>query len=318
MANRKRSLVSGRPRQDDSRLRQFARQTGTSKRVKSAVRRLGFDLVRRHYYSPVPDLAELPDDFWSRESELRGVDFDIANGLEFVQQELAPYIEEYTPPRTPTGNAAEFYLENGWYESVDAETLYAMVRRSAPRRVIELGSGMSTLVIADARARGDVHGSEHLVYDPYARPELADSLATRATLQSVSASEIPLTVFESLRAGDILFVDTTHTVKLGGDVNRIVLDVLPSLSPGVYVHFHDIFLPWDYPQEFLVERSFFWAEQYLLQAFLAFNRQFEILFGAHAIQRRFSEDLGRVVPSAHPEVRPSAFWLRRVEEQAAR
>jgi hypothetical protein len=298
------------------RLRVLTRRTGASTRLKSAVRRLGFDLLRRHYYSPIPDLAELPDDLWTRESELRSVAFDVAAGLDFIQRELAPYMAEYTPPRTPTGDPGDFYLENGFYESVDAETLYAMVRRLAPRRIVELGSGMSTLVIADARAHPDMGRSEHLVYDPHMRLDLAEPIAKRTTVQSVSATEIPLTVFESLGAGDILFVDTTHTVKLGGDVNRIVLDVLPILSPGVYVHFHDIYLPWEYPREFLAERSFFWAEQYLLQAFLAFNQQFEILFGAHALQRRFPDALGRLVPSAHPGIRPSALWLRRIEHQA--
>jgi hypothetical protein len=313
MVNGKRALVSGTARQDHSRLRRFARRTGASKRLKSAVRRLGFDLVRRHYYSPIPDVAELPSDIWSRESDIRGVDFDIAKGLEFVQRELSPFLAEYSPPAEPTGDPRQFYLENRFYESVDAETLYAMIRRLAPGRIVELGSGMSTLVMADARARAALEDSEYVVYDPYPAPELTDTLAEVARLAPVSVTDIPLADFRSLRSGDVLFVDTTHTVKVGGDVNRIVLDVLPILAPGVYVHFHDIYLPWEYPREFLAERSFFWAEQYLVQAFLAFNRHFEVLFGTHGLQRLFPEELARLVPSARPGILPSAFWLRRVE-----
>jgi hypothetical protein len=289
-------------------------QTTASRAVKAAVRRLGFDLLRRHYYSPIPNLAELPPEVWTRESELRGLDFDLEAMLAYLDRELGPYLDEYKPPTAPTGDSRDFYLDNGFYDSVDAETLYATVRQVAPRRVVELGSGMSTLVIADARARsGDSGERRHVVFDPFPRPELALAIAEIAELHSVSATDVPVSEFEKLESGDILFVDTTHTVKVGSEVNRIVLDVLPVLSPGVYVHFHDIFLPWEYPREFLVERSFFWAEQFLLQAFLAFNREFEVLFAAHALERRFPDEIARLVPSARPGIRPSSLWLRRAE-----
>jgi hypothetical protein len=288
------------------------RQNAVKKSVKGTFRRLGFDLLRRHYYSPIPDLAELPPDVWDRESELRGVDFDLNAMLAFVETELGPYLAEYQPPRSPTGDARDFYLDNGFYGSVDAETLYAMVRRAVPRRIVELGSGMSSLVIADARAHneGSADG-RHVIFDPFPRDDLREALSTVAELQAVSATEVPMDEFAQLEAGDILFVDTTHTVKIGGDVNRILLDVIPALAPGVAIHVHDIYLPWEYPREFLEERSFFWAEQYLLQAFLAFNREFEILFGTHALYRGVPDQLASLIPSAGPGMLPSAFWLRR-------
>jgi hypothetical protein len=268
--------------------------------------------VAKHYYSPIPELDQLPPDIWTRESELAGLRFDVTAGLAFVEEELASYLSEYRPPTAPTSDPRDYYLDNGLYESVDAETLYAMVRRFAPQRIVELGSGMSTLVIADARARND-GSSRHVVYDPYPREDLAPVLRSVAELRAVAATEVPQAEFADLRSGDLLFVDTTHTVKIGGDVNRVILDVLPRLAPGVLVHIHDIYLPWDYPQEFLAERRFFWAEQYLLQAFLAFNEEFETLFSAHALQRRYPEDVSRLVPSARADTRPGAFWLRRVE-----
>jgi hypothetical protein len=282
--------------------------------VKAAFRTVGYDLVARHYYSPVPDLTQLPPEVWTHESELRGVDFDLEAMLAFVEGELGAYLGEYEPPQSATGDPRDFYLDNGFYESVDAETLYAMVRRKAPRRIIELGSGMSSLVIADARARNESPSSgRHAIFDPFPRAELREVLAGVAELHPVSATDIPLSEFEQLEGGDILFVDTTHTVKIGGDVNRIILDVLPTLAPGVHVHVHDIYLPWEYPREFLVERSFFWAEQYLLQAFLALNREFEILFGNHALYRGFPDRIGKLIPTAGPRINPSGFWLRRSE-----
>jgi hypothetical protein len=235
-----------------------------------------------------------------------------------VERELAEFVSEFRPPATPTGDPRDFYLENTLYEGLDAETLYAMVRRFKPRRILELGSGMSTLVIADALRHDDTAtGRRHDVYDPYPRDDLNEVLKQVANLHPISATEVPFDRFAALQAGDILFVDTTHTVKIGGDVNRVILDVLPRLAPGVLVHFHDIFLPGEYPIEFFTELGFSWAEQYLLQAFLAFNTQFEVLFGAAALKRDRSEAISRLVPSATHALRPSAFWIRRTDPSPA-
>ena len=283
----------------------------------AAARALGFDLVKRHYYSEVPDLESLPPGVWTARSELLGVRFDVEEQLRFVQRELGTFIPEFRPPLAATGNPRDFYLENTLYEGLDTETLYAMVRRFRPQRVLELGSGMSTLVIASARARNsDAGGGRHDVFDPYPRDDLRAALEQIARLHLVSATDVPFREFETLRADDILFVDTTHTVKIASDVNRVILDVLPRLAPGVLVHFHDIYLPGEYPVEFFTELGFSWAEQYLLQAFLAFNGEFEVLFGNAALQRERREAVSALVPSAGRSRRPSAFWLRRVAGQA--
>ena len=281
--------------------------------MRRLARSLGYDLVRRHYYSPVPDLDLVPADGWTSASKLCGVAFDVRAGLRFLHQELNQFIAEYRPARTKTANPREFYLENGFYESFDAETLYAMVRLLRPRRVIELGSGFSSLVIADGRERNDCSSdpSGHQIYDPHPRGDMLALLHEFAAFEQLAATQIPLERFTVLEAGDVLFVDTTHTVKFGGDVNRIVLDVLPLLARGVYVHFHDIFLPWEYPKEFVLERRFYWAEQYLLQAFLAFNAEFEVVFGTHALKRAYPDAITELVPSASQARWPSAFWLRR-------
>ena len=300
------------PRVLPERLRRYARETGVSRAAKGVARRLGVDVIRRHYYSPIPDVPRLPHEVWTRESELRGVKLDLEAGLEFVQRRLACALAEYTPPEQPTSNPRDFYLDNGFYGAVDAELLFAMVRHIQPRRVIELGAGASTLIIADARGRNGLRSSDHRVFDPFPRPGLTDVLAQVAELRRASATEIPLQEFLLLEAGDLLFVDTTHTVKIGSDVNRIILDVLPALAPGVFVHFHDIFLPWDYPRR-LLDIGFFWAEQYLLQAFLALNHQFEIVLPVHALYRRYPAEVAGLVRSAPPIMPPSSFWLRRMD-----
>lgn len=272
------------------------------------------DVVRRDYYSPVPNLELLPEDIWSRRSDLGGVDLGVEAGIELIENELANYAAELDVPSDGPATPGQFFLKNGNYESVDAELLYAMLRARKPRLVMELGSGFTTLLIGEAVRRNHADGvqTQHLAYDPFPRPQiLGEEPPPPTRFEPISATDVPLDAFAQLGAGDILFVDTTHTVKLGSDVNYIVLDVLPTLAPGVIVHFHDVFLPWEYPREWFEEMQYYWAEQYLLQAFLAFNDEFEVQIPAAAIAQEFPQRLAAVVPSFVPGQRPGAIWLKR-------
>jgi hypothetical protein len=252
-----------------------------------------YDIVARDYYSPVPNLDLLPADIWERRSALGGVDLRVEPALDLIEGELAPFVAELDVAESEPAAPGTFFLRNENYESVDAELLYAMLRARKPRRVLELGSGFTTLLIGEAARRNAADGveTEHVAYDPFPRAQiLGESPPPPTRFESLSATDVPLEVFRSLEAGDVLFVDTTHTVKLGSDVNYIVLDVLPVLAPGVIVHFHDIFLPWEYPRDWFDQMQYYWAEQYLLQAFLAFNDAFEVVV---------------------PGMRPGAIWLAR-------
>lgn len=97
--------------------------------------------------------------------------------------------------------------------------------------------------------------------------------------------------FSQLRSDDILFIDSSHTVKTGGDVNYLFLEVLPRLHPGVIVHAHDIFLPFEYRRDWIIEEFRFWTEQSLLQAFLTFNSEFEVLVANSYLNHCHKEDL---------------------------
>jgi hypothetical protein len=274
-----------------------------------------YDVVRRTFYSPIPNLEQLPAGIWERRSELGGIDLRLDAAIELIEGELAPFVGELEVPVKGPQEPGRFYLHNENYETVDAELLYAIVRSRKPRRVIELGSGFTTLLIGEAARRNAEDGvaTEHLAYDPYPRAQIIGEKPPPPTrFESLGANEVPLDDFRQLAAGDILFVDTTHTVKLGSDVNHIILDVLPTLAPGVIVHFHDIFLPWEYPRVWFEEMSYYWAEQYLLQAFLAFNQEFEVLLPAAAVAREFSDRLVAAVPTFVPGRRPGAFWIQRL------
>ena len=316
---------SSSERPDRQRVMRALRRRVARRGLRPLARRLGFDVIERDYYSPVPRVEELSPAIWEEPNALRGIHFDLDAQMEFLERDLGPYLAEFRPPLTPSGRPEDFHLENNFYGPLDAEVLYAMVRHFRPRRIVELGSGDSTLVIRDADRRNVEDGAdpaEHRVYDPYPRPELKTIIGGFATLEPTSATEVPLEVFESLQANDILFVDTTHTVKVGGEVNYLVLDALPVIGPGVIVHFHDIFLPWEYPREWItLERlERYWAEQYLLQAFLAFNPLYEVLFACYPTVREFPGRLAGSVPSlttanGPDDVFPAGIWLRRLPDR---
>src|SRR5438034_9271638 len=122
--------------------------------------------------------------------------------------------------------------------------------------------------------------------------------------------EIDLDFFSQLQSGDVLFIDSSHTVKIGGDVNYLFLEVLPRLKPGVIVHVHDIFLPFDYPRDWVVDDFRFWAEQYMLQSFLTFNSEFEVLMANSYLNHYHEEELKTVFPDL-PSYRGGSFWIRR-------
>jgi hypothetical protein len=258
--------------------------------VRRGASRLGVHVVPKTFYSAIPDLATLPPGTFERRSPMAGIAFDLDVQLERVRTQLA-------------GPAGEFRVEEPaeTFSRLDSTVLYAMLRWLRPARVIELGSGASSHVIAQALEAD----ADYRLFDPYP----GDGLPGR--LERLRAQDVPPAAFESLEAGDVLFVDTTHTVKVGSDVNHIVLDVLPRLAPGVVVHFHDIFLPYEYPRRWLEDFGLYWSEQYLLQAFLALNPGFEVLVAVTALLRDRSEAFAALLPDGATLGGGASFWIRR-------
>jgi hypothetical protein len=270
--------------------------------------RLGLQLVLKTYYSPIPDLATLPEGIWDEPDPLRGIELDLDGQVERLQSRLAGPIAEFAPTQ---GGGDAYEALNASYPLPDARLLYAIVRDLKPASIVELGSGQTSRVIAQACAINAAEGSEtrFRAFDPF--PTAVDeTLPGLFALERTPAQNVSEDVFSALEAGDILFVDTTHTVKIASDVNRIILRVLPLLGPGVIVHFHDICLPYEYPRYLFEDYALYWAEQYLLQAFLAMNPSFEVLYATNALclDRRAEVE---AVGLAGPRESGSSFWIRR-------
>jgi hypothetical protein len=271
----------------------------------------GLQVVLKTFYSPIPELDELPADAFDRRSELPAIGWDLDAQLDEVRTRLGAAMAEFRPPAAAPGDRWQ-YVPNDSYTVPDAAMLHAMVRTLKPRRIVELGSGHSTLVTAAAARQNAAEGHPVTleVFDPFPGV-VAPELPGLTRLERTRAQDVPFDVFERLESGDILFVDTTHTVKIGSDVNHILLEILPRLAPGVVVHLHDIFLPYEYPRVWLEDYGLYWAEQYLLQAFLAFNSGYEIIAGVYALKRDRAAEMAALLPPGDWDGLGAAFWMRR-------
>jgi predicted O-methyltransferase YrrM len=284
-------------------------------RLREAADELGADVLPRTMYSPVPEGP--PEEHWSIPKELDGIELDTEAQLAWAERELAPALAGFDPPAEADGAAGEFHLWNGWYEGADAHLLWGMIRLLKPRRVLEMGAGYSTMVTAAACAANERDGARatFVSIDPEPRVGIDAELPGLTSLLRASITELPLDRFAEFDSDDVLFVDTSHAVKMGSEVNYLVLEVLPSLRPGVVVHFHDVFLPYEYPREWF-ERGTYLSEQYLLQAYLSENPAWEIVFAAHATYRADRKRLASLLPALDDPPAgkggPSAFWIRRL------
>lgn len=275
--------------------------------------RMGMAPVPFHYYQPVFNTSELNPRIFSLPDVMRGIEWNEQQQLELLaefhfQDELVnvPFAATATGP-------LEFFHANPSYGPADAEMLYNMVRHFKPAKVVEIGSGYSTRMLKKALDANKKEGvsSKHVCIEPYEMPWL-ESLGVDEVIRS-KVEDVGLDVFQKLEANDILFIDSSHVLRMGGDVFAEYLHILPSLRKGVVIHIHDIFLPYDYPKDWIVAKRRFWTEQYLLQAFLAFNTSFRILAAVNYLALHHSGELAKACPvySKHRHGHGS-FWMQRI------
>jgi hypothetical protein len=278
--------------------------------------RLGVHITPVHFYYPIPDTRHLPERLWSQPSAMVGVDLRAADQLQLLSECEALRDEYEAIPRERAASDDGFYLDNPFFGPVDAEMLYCIVRLRKPKRIIEIGGGYSTLLTLSAMARNaDVNrGSDCslIVIEPFPTDTLRRQLDGRGQLMALPLQVVGFEPFTQLADNDIVFIDSSHVVSVGSDVCFEILELLPRLPRGVLVHFHDVFLPWQYPREWFTRLRRFWSEQYLLQAFLTSNSAYEVVWAGHWMHRSNPGALSRTFRSHKKNANgPGSFWIRR-------
>ena len=274
---------------------------------------LGWHLLPAHFYSPVPDTSSLPPGIWeSRFDDVPG--WSLNDPVQFdILSTLAQFASELEELRKRSDDPDAFDWNNNAFNAVDASLYYGMIRLFKPARIIEVGAGHSTCIAALAAIRNGATALEAI--EPYPQPFLVAGRPGLQRLIQQPVQSVPAAAFSVLEANDILFVDSSHVCKVGSDVNYLILQILPRLKPGVIVHFHDIFLPWNMPREWIEKHHLFWNEQYLLLAFLQGNKDFEVILASHYLGQCHPErlkqafpylDISRQLPGG------GSFWIRRI------
>ena len=277
--------------------------------------RRGFHVTPVPFYQPIPDTRSLPETLWERPSQLAGIAMNESTQLELLRKHFPKFRDEYERlPTTSVVKENQFYVNNTLFGGVDSLVAYCMVRHFQPELIIEVGSGFSSLVLAGAAEKKK--GSGLICIEPFPRKFLREGFPGLQSLIEKNVQDIDVEFFSQLKSGDILFIDSSHTVKMGGDVNYLFLEVLPRLRPGVLVHVHDIFLPFEYRRDWVLDECRFWTEQYLLQAFLAFNSEFEVLMANSYLKHYHEEDLKAAFPTLS-RWEGGSFWMRRRTQTTA-
>jgi hypothetical protein len=299
-----------------------ARRFRTADRLVTRVARVWYDLPvpPLHYYSPLPNIQDVERNRkrWYLDTGCPGIDWRETEQITLCQ-ELASFAGEF--PDLP--DFSSLWAE-GWgegYGEVESYFLHCMVRHLKPKRIVEIGSGISTrcaLHALDANRQADGADGEMICIEPYPKPKLRDLARDRQiTLHDKPVQEVALDVFATLGANDILFVDSSHSAKVDSDVHRIYFEILPALRNGVVIHVHDI--PFPYlavpPEHFMHRMSMLWNEAPLVRAFLMYNEAFSILLCQSYLHHRRPEVIQALVPPYDKaKFFPSSLWLRKNEE----
>jgi hypothetical protein len=286
-----------------------------------ATQRLGVSVLPMHFYSSVPDIRDLRRRTdWMAPRSMHGISMlsesdQIAWLAELLRALPAGYVAHATAVQRHGGDG---------YGEMEADVLAAFVARRQPRRIVQIGCGVSTAVMLDAAGLAGYRPTI-ICIDPYPTRFLERSAADGAIqLIANNAQDVPISTLVDLEAGDLLFVDSTHTVKPGSEVDRIILEVMPRLARGVFVHFHDIHFPYDYSRDLLSGDLFFANESVLLYAFLLDNPLYRIELCMSLLHYAAPDALKRLIPRYDAQANvlglraeggrhfPSSLYLQRV------
>lgn len=276
---------------------------------KNALISVGVFPICHHYYEPQFDNRNPNPDFF-QDRNLQGIDWNIPGQLKIFEKFI--FSKELADTPLENSNSLKFYLNNGSFESGDAEYWYQIIRAIKPKRIFEIGSGNSTLMAINAISKNQdedpSYRCEHICIEPYEMPWLEK---TNVSVVRKKVEEVELSFFSKLQENDILFIDSSHIIRPQGDVLFEYLELLPCLNKGVIVHVHDIFSPKNYPKQWLQDEVRFWNEQYLLEAFLSHNSSWKIIGALNYLRHNHYDKLHSVAPFLTHQREPGSFYIQK-------
>lgn len=265
--------------------------------------------IRDHYYEPLFNRKHLRCPL-SQDRALPGIDWNVDAQLRILNSFTSNReLENLSRSRR---NELDFFIENRTFESGDAEYWYHLIRIKKPRRIIEVGSGYSTLMAIRAinanKKEDSGYVCKHTCIEPYEMPWLEK---TNVSVMRQKVEQLNSEVFMELDNNDVLFIDSSHVIRPQGDVLFEYLELLPQLKKGVIVHIHDIFSPKDYPEEWVIKEVRFWNEQYLLEAFLTSNKDWRIIGALNFLHHNYYEKLREKCPFLTKDCEPGSFYIQK-------
>ncbi|NNG17790.1 MAG: class I SAM-dependent methyltransferase [Gemmatimonadales bacterium] len=294
-------------------------QRQIARRLFSTMQAIGFHLSADHFYDTIPNTNLVKKNYSDDPRPCTGIDLRFEESEQFLVQSMRKYAPEIS------GNVITqcgFVNSNPYFKNLDAIALYIHIREHRPRKIIEVGQGMSTRIISSAcKCNWEEDRSQPLTtlttIDPYARIDTSEMCGDWMVAEVVrnEVQSIDPSLFAALDENDLMFIDSSHVYKFGSDVEFEFQHVYPHLSPGSFVHIHDVFTPYEYPKRWLVKRKQFWNEQYHLEQFLRFNSMFEVVLPVHLLCRRSTSVAdafaSALLSDAGYSVGGTSFYLKR-------
>ncbi|MHC4442604.1 MAG: class I SAM-dependent methyltransferase [Planctomycetota bacterium] len=277
------------------------------------IQRLGYHFQVNDYYSPLNDCDFLLDnkDLWKNSDLPAEIDWNLEGQMK-VAETVGRYVDELKDiPQNHPADKLCYCWDNPFWNHSDALVQYGLLREYKPQRVIEIGCGWSSMLMKQAL---DINGTpcEVTLIEPHPNQEIFKILPREWKHHTCILQRTPIDIFKHLQAGDVCFYDGSHCVKTASDVNWFFFKILPLLAPEVIIHIHDIILPDDYPDEWIFKNGQTWNEQYLLQAFLMYNRNYEILIANRYLWREKEVFLDEIYKGIQPSYGVS-FWMKKLK-----
>jgi predicted O-methyltransferase YrrM len=276
---------------------------------KAIFKKVGVFPILDHYYEPRFNYNKLKHSL-REDRQLNGIDLNVSEQLAFIKK--FKYNDEILEIANLPPNEMTFSFSEGPFRSGDAEFLYSIIRLLKPKKIIEIGSGYSTLMaqhgIGKNLNENNRYSCDHTCIEPYENSWL-EKLPVKVIRSLVE--DVDIDYFSQLNENDILFIDSSHIIRPQGDVLFEYLQILPILKKGVLVHIHDIFTPKDYLSEWFLEGTLFWNEQYLLESFLSLNPSFKIIGALNYLKHNHYDDLLEKCPMLTRDREPGSFWIQK-------